>query len=79
MPYFEGAGRNVTDPRASCQKDLARLCAVNETTQRPKIHDQALLLEFSRVTPGAAPVGWLWLLNGSLPWFEQDLATFLLV
>eukprot|EP01047_Picozoa_sp_COSAG01_P062814 COSAG01_NODE_8051_length_2940_cov_1.546287_3_plen_256_part_00 len=78
VPFFQGAGRNITDPAASCRSDLARLCKVNETTKRPNIHDQALLLEFSRVQPGKAPLGWLWLLNGSLPHFKQDLATFLL-
>lgn len=78
VPFFESAGRNITDPKTTCKADLARLCTVNETTKRPNIHDQALLLEFSRVAEGQAPPGWLWHLNGSLPYFEQDLATFLL-
>ena len=38
---------------------------------------QALLLEFSRVDHHA-DIG-LWFPNGSLPYFQQDLATFLLV
>jgi hypothetical protein len=79
VPFFEGvSGRNITDPQTTCKADLAQLCKVNETTKRPNIHDQALLLEFSRVAEGQAPPGWLWFLNGSLPYFEQDLATFLL-
>jgi hypothetical protein len=78
VPFFIGAGRNITDPKSTCKADLARLCKVNQTTKRPDIHDQALMLEFSRVQPGLAPPGWMWLLNGSLPFFEQDLATFLL-
>merc|ERR1712032_1806047 len=74
VPFFAGDGRNVTDPVTHCASDLRKLCAVNETIKKPNIHDQALLLEFSRLEDGT-----LWYPNGTLPHFEQDLATFLLV
>eukprot|EP01051_Picozoa_sp_SAG22_P026950 SAG22_NODE_8777_length_630_cov_1.725047_1_plen_190_part_01 len=75
VPYFTSIqrGGNVSDPVTHCQRDLEDACRVNKTTGRPNIHDQALLLEFSR-----APLA-LWSSNGTLPYFEQDLATFLLV
>ena len=52
-------------------------CSRNATTGRPDLVDQALLFEFSRVDH-KADVG-IWHPNGSLPYFEQDLATFMLV
>ena len=77
VPYFASAGRNETDPKSKCAQDMRRLCAVNKTTGRPAIVDQALMLELSRVDHH--PDIGLWYPNGTLPWFEQDLATFLLV
>lgn len=77
VPYFVSSGRNETDPATHCATDLRRMCAVNTTTGKPNVHSQALLFEFSRVDH-KADIG-LWYPNGSLPFFEQDLATFLLV
>jgi len=73
-PYFVMSGRNETDPHTSCQRDMQRMCAINRTLGRPNLHNQALVLEFSRVSHTV-----LWHPNGTLPWFLQDLATFLLV
>ena len=63
-----------TDPKPKCAKDMATICKVNATTGRPNVHDQALLLEFTRLSHSQ-----LWHANNTLPYFEQDLATFLLV
>jgi hypothetical protein len=49
-PYFELASRNETRPDVTCQRDMQAMCKVNATTKRPNIHDQCLLLEFSRVS-----------------------------
>lgn len=49
-PYFELASRNETRPDVTCQRDMEAMCKVNATTKRPNIHDQCLLLEFSRVS-----------------------------
>ena len=53
---------------------MATICKVNATTGRPNVHDQALLLEFTRLSHTQ-----LWHANNTLSYFEQDLATFLLV
>lgn len=74
MPYFEGTGIHNTDPKANCAEDLRRLCSVNPVTGVPNVTKQALLHPFSRQDHTE-----LWSVNGTLPYFEQDLATFLLV
>jgi len=77
VPFFTLSGRNESSPEVSCQRDMQRMCNRNATTGRPDLVDQALLFEFSRVDH-KADVG-IWHPNGSLPYFEQDLATFMLV
>ena len=77
VPFFTLSGRNESGPEVSCQRDMQRMCKRNATTGRPDLVDQALLFEFSRVDH-KADVG-IWHPNGSLPYFEQDLATFMLV
>ena len=72
--YFQTDGWDGTDSKTNCAQDLRRLCAVNETTGRPNIHDQVLLQTVSNVGHHEP-----WYPNGTLPYFEQDLATFLLV
>jgi len=68
VPYFIGMPRNESDPKSHCAQDMAAICKINATTGRPNVHDQALLLEFTRLSHGQ-----LWYANGTLPYFEQDL------
>ena len=73
-------GRNMTNPARNCQADMTRICMINNKTGKPYMFEGTGLVEFSRVDDGknlghAAPP---WFPNGSLPYFEQDLATFLL-
>ena len=57
-----------SDPKSHCAKDMAAICKINATTGRPNVHDQALLLEFTRLSHGQ-----LWYAKVTLPYFEQDL------
>lgn len=77
VPFFQSLPRNESNPAQHCKQYMRQACAVNRTTGRPNLYSQCLMLEFSRVDHHA-DIG-LWYPNGTLPFFAQDLATFLLV
>ena len=70
VPYFTAMQRfgNMSDRdsiQAHCNRDMATVCKVNQSTGKPNIHGQAMLHEFTRY-----PLS-LWSSNGTLPYFDQ--------
>ena len=70
VPYFTAMQRfgNMSDRdsiQAHCNRDMATVCKVNQSTGKPNIHGQAMLHEFTRY-----PLS-LWSSNGTLPYVDQ--------
>ena len=73
VPYFTAMQRfgNMSDRdsiQAHCNRDMATVCKVNQSTGKPNIHGQAMLHEFTRY-----PLS-LWSSNGTLPYVDQGSA-----
>ena len=94
-PHFELAGPasgplnadeplNDTARETACQSYFERYCAISATTNEPDIFSKPLLYVFTRLTKSQAVaagggLNTIWYPNGSLPAFDTDLATFMLI